>query len=329
MGKGSRPLTYEEKVELEKIYRVGEFSSIQIGRSYGRPPGMISHYIKQVGGYIRDSRNFTDEQEAEIAKRYLSGESAKGIARALGLPGKDTILGSLRRQNIVQRSPADRNRLYSLDENAFDVITPDAAYWWGFLYADGSVSKRSVILSLKWDDFDHVEKFKEFMKSEAPIKKYGHKLGRDIHYACYIGITSQHLASRLTELGIVPHRTRFDCVKDNLPQDMIRHWIRGFFDGDGTINSSRGQFDAGFMGSMEVMEWVRECIPFVDKNKRIHKHSISNVFYLSFSGNNVSREITSYLYDGQTLYMDRKHKLSTLIPDRYVHQRDDAGRYKN
>jgi hypothetical protein len=329
MGKGSRPLTYEEKVELEKIYRVGEFSSVQIGIAYNRPFGMISHYIKQVGGYIRGSRNFTDEQESEIAKRYMSGESTREIARKLGLPGKDTILGSLRRQNITQRCPADRNRLYSLDENAFDVITPEAAYWWGFLYADGNINKRSVVLALKWDDFAHVEKFKEFMRSEAPTKKYGHKIGRDVHYACHLNITSQHLARRLTELGIVPHRTRFDCVKDNLPQDMIRHWIRGFFDGDGTIHNARGQFGVGFMGSLEVVEWVRENIPCVDKSKRIHKHCISNVFYLNFNGNNISRKITNYLYDGQTLYMDRKHKLSTSIPFPSPRQRDKLGRFIN
>ena len=328
MGKGSRPLTYEEKVELEKIYRVGEFSSTQIGRAYNRPFSMISHYIKQVGGYIRGSRNFTDEQEAEIAKRYLSGESARGIAKSFCLD-KTSILAALRRQGVGQRSPAERNRLYAVDEHAFDTITEEAAYWWGFLYADGSVNKRSVILSLKWDDLDHVEKFKEFMKSEAPIKKYGHKLGCDIHYACYIGITSQHLANRMTELGIVPHRTRFDCVKDNLSQDMIRHWIRGFFDGDGTVYNSGGRFCVGFMGSLEVIEWIRGCIPFVDKNKRIHKHSISNVFYLIFSGNNISRKITDYLYSGQTLYMDRKYNLSTLIPDRYIHQRDEFGKFKN
>jgi len=328
-GKASRPLTYEEKIELEKIYRVGEFSSTQIGDAYNRPFGMISHYIKQVGGYIRGLRNFTDEQESDIALRYISGESACGIARSFGLD-KVSILAALRRQGVEQRSPSDRNRLYAVDEYAFDTITPDAAYWWGFLYADGGISRRSLVLSLKWSDIEHVEKFKKFIKSESPIKKYSHKIGGKSYPACYLGVTSQHLVDRLRCLGIVPHRTNFDAVKDNLQPEMICHWIRGFFDGDGTIYVNQNKrFNTGFMGSKEVVEWIRECIPFIDKNKRIRKHSISNVFYLSFSGNNASREITNYLYGGQTLYMERKRELSLSIPDRHIHERDKLGRFKN
>lgn len=273
-------------------------------------------------------RRFTDEQEKEIAKIYLSGRSTKGIARDLCIPGKDSILGALRRQGIEQRCPSDRNRLYALDENSFDVINPEVAYWWGFLYADGSISRRSLVLSLKWSDIDHLEKFKMFMKSETPIKKYIRHANEKAYPSCEIGVTSQHLVDRIRMLGIVPHRTNFSAVKDNLPEGMIRYWLMGFFDGDGTIHRSaeRGT-GVGFMGSLELVEWIRAILPFADNNKHIYKHTISDVYYLKFHGNIISKTFVDYLYEGQNTYMDRKHKLATSIPPPYIHPRDEFGRY--
>jgi hypothetical protein len=275
----------------------------------------------------KGKRNFTDEQEEGIAQRYVDGESARGIAKSFGLD-KTSILAALRRQGVDQRSPSERNRLYSLDENAFDVITPEAAYWWGFLYADGYINRRSVVLGLKWSDADHVEKFNKFMSSDAPLKKYTHKLNGKIYYSCNLGITSQHLSDRLRELGIVPHRTAFERVISNLPEDMVAHWLRGFFDGDGTISKNKhGRFTTGFMGRLEVMEWVREKLPFAQESKSIQKHIISNVFYLKFHGNRASTELTHYLYSNQTLYMDRKYNKAMSIPPPHVYQRNDLGQF--
>jgi hypothetical protein len=275
-------------------------------------------------------RRFTDEQEKEIVNVYLSGVSTREISRRMNLPGKDAIIGALRRQGIQQRNPSERNRLYTLDEYAFDLITPEVAYWWGFLYADGCISKRTLVVALKWDDVSHLDKLKSFMKSESPIKKYIRKVNGTTHYVCHIEFTSQYLVDRLRSLGILLHRTNFGLVINNLPEDMIRYWILGFFDGDGTIYGKLNkQFCIGFMGSLEVMVWIREHLPFVNKSKRIYKHIISNVYYLTFSGNNICRTVAEYLYSNQNLYMDRKFNKSQYIPITHIRKRDSFGRYCN
>ena len=76
--------------------------------------------------------------------------------------------------------------MYSLDENYFKVIdTEDKAYWLGFLYADGSITRfyktdkktgekvirsLSLELGLQSGDKHHLEKFLESIKCNVPFK---------------------------------------------------------------------------------------------------------------------------------------------------------------
>ena len=58
-------------------------------------------------------------------------------------------------------------RKYNLNENFFDELNEKSAYWLGFLYADGYVSsyENSIGISLKSEDINHLEKFKNFLNS--------------------------------------------------------------------------------------------------------------------------------------------------------------------
>ena len=49
----------------------------------------------------------------------------------------------------------------------------DKFYWIGFITADGNISKNflSLAIQLKGEDREHLEKFKKFICSDAPIKE--------------------------------------------------------------------------------------------------------------------------------------------------------------
>jgi len=283
-------------------------------------------------------RNFTDAEEEQIARIYLAGHSTRAIARAYKLHDKTSIIGALRRQNITQRSPAERNRLYRIDAHAFDVIdTEEKAYWWGFIYADGNVYRRSLSVALKSTDENHLAKLKAFLKSEHPIKiiKVGcgnsKRFGVAVYYA-----TDSHLVDRLRELGITPRRKNFNRVIANLPNELSRHWIRGFFDGDGTAghpHASRGPY-IGFCGSVQLLEWVRKTIADnanTNPNLSIHRHIKSKICYLTFSGNVVAHNVTSWLYQDAEIWLTRKKKKVDSWPppmeNPYLRERDEKGRF--
>ena len=69
------------------------------------------------------------------------------------------------------------------DKHFFDVIdTEEKAYWLGFIYADGYVTKTVFGIKLKDSDTCHLEKLKSALKSE-------HSIG---HYTIRSGFSKKH-----------------------------------------------------------------------------------------------------------------------------------------
>ncbi len=242
-------------------------------------------------------RRFSDAEEIKIVALYHSGMSAKAIARRYRLPGKDSIIGALRRAEEPIRPNAIANRLYHLKEDAFDELTPEACYWWGFVYADGNLNReRSLTVTLQLRDRKHLISLAKFLGSDRPIKDI--KVQK--YDATVLSVTSQHMGRRLIELGIIAHRPHPETIDRLLPINLARHWLRGFFDGDGSIGFRRtsGQPRITFCGSLKLIRWIRSalsegCHSKVDATIYQHKSGLS---YLEFSGRKVVARVMDYLY---------------------------------
>lgn len=255
-------------------------------------------------------RNFTDSEEEQIVKIYLSGKSTRAIAKAYGLRFHISICDALRRQGVQQRPAPERNRLYKLNPNMFDKIDNEgAAYWYGFLYADGSISRRSLNIALQPKDYDHLQKLKEFMQSESPISITHSTLGEKTYQGVRISFTDRHLISKLTDLGIVAYRPYPERIKTFVPDEFLNHWLRGFFDGDGC--ACKIQF-VSFVGSFRLIEWIRNILAInanINPLLRLRPHTKSNVRYLTISGRLQALKVADYLYKNATIFMDRKKDL--------------------
>lgn len=256
-------------------------------------------------------RNFTDSEEEQIAKIYSSGKSARAIAHAYGLGHHISIVDALRRQGAGQRPVSDRNRIHKLNPNAFDVIDNEAAaYWWGFLYADGYISRDKVItITLSQKDKEQLEKFKIFMDTEAPVSFYGIGKGNS-----RINITDKHLAARLKQLGILTGRPNPKQALDQIPDSLFHHWLRGLFDGDGSARKSPsivlcGGYDFLYVLRSKISEHC-EVNPLLS----ISKHRASNLHYLYYSGRLMALKVADYMYKGATVWMKRKRDVIESWP---------------
>lgn len=255
-------------------------------------------------------RNFTDSEEEQIAKIYLSGKSARAITRAYGLRFHISIVDALRRQGIEQRPVSERNRIHKLNSNAFDKLDNEqSAYWHGFLYADGYIANNKTLsLGLSSLDIEHVESFKEFIKSEARIKTslIWHSTNKLVSK---INITDKHLANQLQQKGILKGRPYPNLIFDNLPEEMFNHWIRGLFDGDG---SARRNQSICFCGSRKLMIAVRDKLSEhcgTNPNMAIAKHRTANLYYVYYSGRRVALKVADFIYKDATVWLDRKRQV--------------------
>lgn len=217
------------------------------------------------------------------------------------------LASSLRRQGIEQRSAPERNRLYQLDATTFQQIDTEAkAYWLGFLFADGTITKRTVTLCLSHKDRSQVEAFRDFLKSEAPVKdvvKLVNTLSSLVH------ITDRYLVADLQRLGIAKGRPNPLIGLINTPAHLEHHWIRGFFDGDGSATA--GKAGLSFCcPQKELLESLKRKI--ADGIGRevgsFTKHKSGSVWYLSYAGYPSCTAVANYLYRDATVYLDRKRQ---------------------
>lgn len=202
-------------------------------------------------------------------------------------------------------------------ENIFDSIdTEEKAYWLGFIFADGYVSTNSYKfeLSLSATDSEHLTKFNEFMGHCRNNVKFGEVHQNDkIFKRCRWSVCNKHLWNTLCSYGCVPKKSlilRFPDINIFKSPDLVKHFIRGYWDGDGCIsyaNKAHSIMNIAVLGTEDFLSELKLQLPlkfdyalgYNDKSKNL----ITRV--LSVSGKN-GLELLYYLYENSTIYLTRK-----------------------
>lgn len=131
-------------------------------------------------------------------------------------------------------------RTYTLNEDYFkEIDTEDKAYMLGFIYADGNIQKGKARLriTLKYDDIEILERFKLNLNYSGEIKVRELKSNqRDTrgYMIAELSVMGKTFIKHLNNKGVYPNKT-FTIEYPDIPQHLDKHFIRGFFDGDGAI----------------------------------------------------------------------------------------------
>lgn len=125
-----------------------------------------------------------------------------------------------------------RKSIYSVNHDFFKQFSPEMAYVLGWFFSDGNVSSDKGSISIHLNKKDHyiLEKMKNLMESTRPIDSYSN--------SSYLRLDSKILAQDLINLRCVPKKSLFLEFPD-IPPQYLSHFIRGFFDGDGSIHFNK------------------------------------------------------------------------------------------
>jgi hypothetical protein len=195
-----------------------------------------------------------------------------------------------------------------LDKTYYDIFetidTEEKAYWLGFLFADGYVSgtRHAVALDLQLKDKEHLMKFKSFLNSHVNITEDS--------FRCRMTITNKKFKEDLIKLGCTPKKS-LSLIFPVIPDYLLKHFIRGYFDGDGSItrNIKEGIWNNASIGggSKAFMEELKKII--IDKAKiaipQLYKRSEHSFWYIIFSGDKFVNFV-NYMYKDCNIYLDRK-----------------------
>lgn len=217
----------------------------------------------------------------------------------------------------------------SLRHNFFrDVKTELQAYLLGFHAADGSINLERYTLRIKLtkSDSEIVALFRESISPEAHTRDVGgfDSIIRDksVHTktAFEVNISSKVLINDIINLGYGPNKTYKKLYLPNIPEELMRHFIRGYFDGDGSIigsvrapNPNNREINYRVSQSFQIdckkitlLEDIKDFVFYNNINLNINYIKRDDLYRLITSSKEEVKKLFHFLYDDSHFYLQRK-----------------------
>ena len=254
-----------------------------------------------------------------VLSKYNDGNSIRNIVKITGIT-KHYVTKILKDNNIKIISNVEKLRKYKINENYFDIIdTEHKAYTLGFLYADGynNEKKNIVKISLAEEDIDILYQIREPICPDKPLRYYKYK-NENIQPQYSFVIDNGHISKKLSEFGVVQAKTFKLKFPTFLDRSLIRHFIRGYFDGDGCITkgysrTNYSKYYISFISTDKFIEGLQEYL-LLNLDIKIKKTQIrypernNNIRMLGIGGNLQVEKLLNYLYDDSTIFLQRKYE---------------------
>lgn len=195
------------------------------------------------------------------------------------------------------------------NNDCFSVInSEEAAYWLGFLYADGYVAageqNNKIELALQESDFHHLEKFRDFIGNKNGIN-YREKVK-----AYRYGFRSKKIKQDLIKLGCTPRKSltlKFP-TEEQVPDLYLSHFIRGYVDGDGSIYlRSNGKLFVEILGTERFLSGLQQRSDLFGRTKYYAKPDM-DIKRIMICRQALVKEVCDYLYKDSKVYLDRKYQ---------------------
>jgi hypothetical protein len=267
-------------------------------------------------------RILTDEQVAEAYKIYIVQRlPTRQIGKMFGC-SDCVIQKEFTKAGLKVRDRSRAKQKYPINESIFDNIdSEEKAYWLGFLYADGNVSKTNrTRLSLAEQDKEIIEKFSIFIFGQIRAKYYKQPKGKKGQNLFYVDVCNKHIATKLTELGCPPKKTFILTFPEWLDKSLYSHFIRGYFDGDGCLSNYKEarknsikpyhRSDVSILSTKEFLVSLQSVFQTIEINSFIskrYKNRKNNNFNLRIRGNRQIEKLMSYLYKDANIFLTRKY----------------------
>ncbi len=197
------------------------------------------------------------------------------------------------------------------------MIQKKKLIFFGFFAADGCITDYEMKFSISNKDIDILFKIKTAMKSESEIKSYkNYNSFINSTNVSVFSISSQYLVDALHSLGFDKKKT-ISCSFPNISEDFYLPFIRGFFDGDGsltkyTANDGYDRYSCSLCGTESFLLFIKNYLEQKYKckfnSKLIKRFDTDNCCYsLNMSGKKNCIHFLNLLYKNSTISLDRKY----------------------
>lgn len=261
----------------------------------------------------------------QLEKLIKQGFNIKSLAEHFNIPAKSMSQILIKEGIKVQGSRYDK----IVSHNYFEKIdNENKAYILGFILADGCIQiepkkRNGVVYSYSKrlcfcnsiDDYEILNKIRQEISPQAKLKTLSNKKGAiNRKRQISLRISSSLLIDDLIKLDIKPRKTWdtnfiFDFTK--IPNDLLHHFVRGFFDGDGWFIPKGKSFGLVFTSKV-FMDQIENIFYGKLPHIKVRKCPLQNKNMITYSlilscGYGKSIDLFNYLYKDATIFLNRKY----------------------
>lgn len=206
------------------------------------------------------------------------------------------------------------------------IETELQAYLLGFFAADGSIDekRKTLRIHLQKRDSELVYLYKDIISPDArTFTVQEHKTtgrnGKEItaHESFGVDITSAKICNDLVNLGFGYNKTYKELHLPDLPLNLKLHFIRGFFDGDGSFTAGirkevgknprvTMQFTIISKNSLILTEIIQLFSKEFNLNINLNYIKRDDLYRLTTSSKKVIKELYNILFKDAHFYLSRK-----------------------
>jgi len=290
---------------------------------------LTSEYLKEE--YFHKGRSLED-----IAAEHKCSRTA--IMKIMGKYGLDRRTQSTARIEAIKKGKFENLSYEDIDEKFFGKWSPEMAWALGLLFTDGHI--RGNMIQFTSIDKNLLEKIRTLFQSLRPIYKRTQSYDKSKHIYAF-AFSHPKTGEDLKKLGLHEKKS-LDMVFPVIPEEYMRHFIRGCWDGDGSIFFEEHKLVASYIsGSKIFIERLVEELykigiykktpPYEKGRKKILlpiEHKIwskypnrrfpltlhmknKNAYYIKIQTRENVEKLFHFFYDGvdESIYLSRKYEV--------------------
>ena len=306
-------------------------SILQLVNKYHMPYKKIDKYLIDNKYKVVKHNKINDDIRQQIIDKIKNKFILKDIVETLHV-GTNVVHQIAQENNlyISKRPPSRSNKNMDFVDNYFSIIdTEQKAYFLGLIYADGNVREHDggyfLNIELKYEDTYILQLLSSELKCNNTIYERNRvtNMGQG-HTSSFTSCNSKQLFDDLSKFGIIPNKSHnydsFKNIKELVPKCLIKHFLRGLIDGDGSISNRKTCNNQNtvsiYQNSLKFCNDFDDLLKYSMDDYSIFASLIQNrktgVYHLRYRRINDVKKILEFLYKDSNVYLKRKYKLACL-----------------
>jgi len=274
----------------------------------------------------------------DIGKEF--GCTRQTVMKLMKKYGIERKTQSIARIEAIKKGKFENLSYEDIDEKIFSNWSPEMAWALGLLFTDGHI--RGNMVQFTSVDIDLLEKVKTLFQSSRPVQKRTQGYDKSKHIYAF-AFSHPRIAEDLRKLGLHEKKS-LDMVFPLIPEEYLRHFIRGCWDGDGSVFFDRKNLSASYISGSKIFieRLVQELHEIgiskglsymIEKDRKrvlqpitkemlskypdsrfpltVFKDKRANAYYIKIRGKENIEKLFHYFYDGvdESMYLSRKYEV--------------------